>query len=148
MHVTGLTRTALITRAGEVLSGEQAARLCELTERRHAGEPVAYLTGTREFWSLELTVTPDVLVPRPETELLVEQALARIPPDAAWTIADLGTGSGAIARALARAAGSSLPMPRQRRWRSHAAMPGALASGMSSFAKANGSRRSPTSLST
>jgi release factor glutamine methyltransferase len=101
MHITGLTRTALITRAGEALSTEQEARLGELIERRRKGEPVAYLTGTREFWSLELTVTPDVLIPRPETELLVEQALARIPADAAWRIADLGTGSGAIALAIA-----------------------------------------------
>jgi len=101
MHVTGLTRTALITRGGEALSTEQEARLRELIERRRKGEPVAYLTGRREFWSLELTVTPDVLIPRPETELLVEQALVRIPPDATRRIADLGTGSGAIALAIA-----------------------------------------------
>jgi release factor glutamine methyltransferase len=101
MHATGLTRTALITRAGVALSDDQEARLRDLVERRSQGEPVAYLTGTREFWSLELAVTPDVLIPRPETELLVEQALARIPPDAAWVIADLGTGSGAIALAIA-----------------------------------------------
>lgn len=101
MHVTGLTRTALITRSGEALSTEQEARLRELIERRRQGEPVAYLTGRREFWSLELAVTPDVLIPRPETELLVEQALARIPADASWQIADLGTGSGAIALAIA-----------------------------------------------
>jgi len=70
-------------------------------ERRVQGEPVAYLTGRREFWSLELRVTPAVLVPRPETELLVERALALAPPGAA-RVADLGTGSGAIALALAR----------------------------------------------
>lgn len=102
MHVTGLGRTALITRAADRLSETEQARLRELIGRRRAGEPVAYLTGRREFWSLELAVTPAVLIPRPETELLVEQALARIPPDAAWRIADLGTGSGAIALALAR----------------------------------------------
>jgi release factor glutamine methyltransferase len=101
MYVTGLPRTGLITRAGDALSPEQEARLQSLVERRTQGEPIAYLTGTREFWSLELAVTPDVLIPRPETELLVEQALARIPPDAAWQIADLGTGSGAIALAIA-----------------------------------------------
>ena len=68
--------------------------------RRAGGEPVAYLTGRREFWSLELTVTPAVLVPRPETELLVERALA-LAPSAAARVADLGTGSGAVALALA-----------------------------------------------
>jgi release factor glutamine methyltransferase len=102
MHVTGRARTALITRAQELLLPEHEARLCELLARRARGEPVAYLTGKREFWSLELNVTPDVLIPRPETELLVEQALTRIPDDAEWTIADLGTGSGAIALAIAR----------------------------------------------
>lgn len=70
--------------------------------RRLAGEPMAYITGTREFWSLELMVTPATLVPRPETELLVELALREIPRRAAWRILDLGTGSGAIALAIAR----------------------------------------------
>jgi release factor glutamine methyltransferase len=102
MHVTGLARSALITRANEALTAEQAQRLQALLTRRARGEPIAYLTGQREFWSLELSVTPDVLIPRPDTELLVEQALARIPPNAAWTLADLGTGSGAVALALAK----------------------------------------------
>lgn len=101
MHVTGLARTALITRAQELLLPEHKERLHELLSRRARGEPVAYLTGKREFWSLELSVTPDVLIPRPETELLVEQALARIPDNTDWTVADLGTGSGAIALAIA-----------------------------------------------
>jgi release factor glutamine methyltransferase len=101
LHVTGLTRATLIIRAHETLAPEYAARLDALLARRVHGEPVAYLTGTREFWSLPLTITPDVLIPRPETELLVEQALQRIPPDAAWLIADLGTGSGAVALAIA-----------------------------------------------
>lgn len=101
MHVTGLARTALITRAHEPLPPEHEERLQGLFARRARGEPVAYLTGKREFWSLELNVTPDVLIPRPETELLVEQALAHIPDDAEWTVADLGTGSGAIALAIA-----------------------------------------------
>src|SRR5690606_41469022 len=69
--------------------------------RRVAGEPVAYLTGRRGFRHLELQVTPDTLVPRPETELLVELALERLPTDRELRIADLGTGSGAIALALA-----------------------------------------------
>jgi len=102
MHVTGLSRTALITRALEPVSAEIEKRLQELLVRRVRGEPVAYLTGRREFWSMELRVTPDVLIPRPETELLVEQALALIPEDSDWTIADLGTGTGAIALAIAK----------------------------------------------
>jgi release factor glutamine methyltransferase len=72
-----------------------------LVARREAGEPVAYLTGAREFWSLPLQVTPDVLIPRPETELLVEIALQFVPKGADWRIADLGTGSGALALAIA-----------------------------------------------
>lgn len=102
MHVTGLTRTSLITRAQELLSPENEKQLQALLTRRAHGEPVAYLTGKREFWSLDLDVTPEVLIPRTETELLVELALARIPEAAAWTIADLGTGSGAIALAIAK----------------------------------------------
>lgn len=78
---------------------EQAFAL--LVARRAAGEPVAHLTGEREFWSLPLQVTADTLIPRPDTELLVEQALEHIPEDADWHIADLGTGSGAIALAIA-----------------------------------------------
>lgn len=72
-----------------------------LIKRRQQGEPLAYLIGWREFWSLKLKVTPATLIPRPETELLVEQALQHIPPDATWRIADLGTGTGAIALAIA-----------------------------------------------
>jgi len=84
------------------LTSEQQFQLHELADRRALGEPIAYLTGTREFWSMNLKVSPATLIPRPETELLVEKALARIPPDATWTIADLGTGSGAVALALAK----------------------------------------------
>jgi release factor glutamine methyltransferase len=69
--------------------------------RRRQSEPVAYLSGRREFWSLMLEVTPVCLIPRPETELLVERALARIPVKADWRVLDLGTGSGAIALAIA-----------------------------------------------
>lgn len=100
-HVTGLTRTALILRAQEDLPSQDETQLHELVLRRAQGEPIAYLIGKREFWSLDLKVTPDVLIPRPETELLVEQALRHIPPDAPWIIADLGTGSGAVALAIA-----------------------------------------------
>jgi release factor glutamine methyltransferase len=102
MHVCGLSRTELLTRDRQPLTTEQEVALGELLARRRQGEPIAYLTGRREFWSLDLAVSPATLVPRPETELLVERALARIPPDAAWSVADLGTGSGAIALAIAR----------------------------------------------
>jgi len=70
-------------------------------ERRLQGEPVAYITGKKEFWTFELTVTPATLIPRPETELLVEWVLRQFPAEAQIQIADLGTGSGAIALALA-----------------------------------------------
>jgi len=103
MHVCGLDRSALITRAHVTLGAAPQKELDYLLARRQRGEPIAYLTGTREFWSMELNVTPATLIPRPETELLVETALALIPADAAWTIADLGTGSGAVALAIANA---------------------------------------------
>lgn len=84
-----------------VLDSTQQALLVQLAGRRSQGEPIAHILGEREFWSLSLQVNPATLIPRPETELLVEAALARIPLDAAWDIADLGTGSGAIALAIA-----------------------------------------------
>lgn len=83
------------------LSISQQSEFNALVKRRETGEPIAYLTGHREFWSLNLKITEDVLIPRPETELLVETALALIPPSARWRIADLGTGSGAVALAIA-----------------------------------------------
>jgi release factor glutamine methyltransferase len=83
--------------------GDRRARFLDWLQRRMNGEPVAYLTGQREFWSLPLKVTRDTLIPRPETETLVSLALARVAPDAALRIADLGTGAGAIALAVARA---------------------------------------------
>lgn len=94
-------RAWLYANPEQELQAGQAARFLELAGRRRDGEPVAYLTGRREFWSLPFKVTPDVLIPRPETELLVETALAFVPPDVSWRVADLGTGSGAIALAIA-----------------------------------------------
>ena len=83
-----------------VLSAPETARLEALLARRAAGEPVAYLTGQREFYGLAFAVTPDVLIPRPETEGLVDWALTLLPPGAPATVLELGTGSGAIAVAL------------------------------------------------
>ena len=85
----------------QVLTARDAQRFREWVERRRAGEPVAYLTGEREFYSLTFRVTPAVLIPRPETELLVEAALASIPVDAPARVLDLATGSGCIAVAIA-----------------------------------------------
>ncbi|MHB8471711.1 MAG: peptide chain release factor N(5)-glutamine methyltransferase [Gammaproteobacteria bacterium] len=95
-------RSYLYAHADQTVTTAQATKFHALIERRAAGEPVAYLLGRREFWSMDLLVTADTLIPRPETELLVELALQKIPADAAGRIADLGTGSGAIALALAR----------------------------------------------
>lgn len=101
-HALAQSRTALKTWPERALAPDQVAAFSALLERRLHGEPVAYITGTREFWSMDLRVTAATLIPRPETECLVETALRRIPLDAAWHLADLGTGSGAIALALAR----------------------------------------------
>ncbi len=100
-HALGRPRGWLFAHASDPVAVEEAGRFAALLARRQAGEPVAYLTGTQGFWTLELAVTPATLVPRPETELLVELALARLPPDAVARVADLGTGSGAIALAIA-----------------------------------------------
>ena len=102
MHVCGLDRSGLITHGHSVLTDDQQRRLKTLLLRRSQGEPIAYLTGTREFWSLEFNVSPATLIPRAETELLVEKALAHIPQNVEWTIADLGTGCGEIALMLAK----------------------------------------------
>jgi release factor glutamine methyltransferase len=98
--VLGLSRAALIARGNEVLAADAELQLAGLLSRRAHGVPLAYLTGNREFWSLPLTVTPDVLVPRPETECLVQQALELGLGDEC-SVVDLGTGSGAIALSLA-----------------------------------------------
>ena len=99
-HVLHCPRSALLRDAEHLVSTEECAEFRALVARRARGEPLAYLTGRREFWSLPLRVSPAVLIPRPETELVVERSLALL-GTAAARVADLGTGSGAIALALA-----------------------------------------------
>jgi release factor glutamine methyltransferase len=101
-HVLGVPRVRLRSHPEGLAEPEATRRYRALVERRTAGEPLAYLTGEKDFWTLRLKVTPAVLIPRPETELLVERALALWPAERA-RVADLGTGSGAIALALASA---------------------------------------------
>ncbi|SFR88731.1 release factor glutamine methyltransferase [Dyella sp. OK004] len=101
LHVLEKRRSWLIAHDTDVLDAKVIAVYDALVARRAAGEPVAYITGRRGFWSLELEVTPATLIPRPETELLVELALRHLPSDQTLQVADLGTGSGAIALAIA-----------------------------------------------
>jgi release factor glutamine methyltransferase len=100
-HVLGWRRTELITRSDESLDAELVALFQAFEARRVAGEPVAQLIGAREFFGLDFEVTPDVLIPRPETELLVETALAALDGISRPRVLDLGTGTGAIAIAIA-----------------------------------------------
>ena len=90
----GVSRETLLLHCGNVEVDQ--APFSALIERRARGEPVAYLTGRRGFWSLDLCVTPDVLIPRPDSETLIEAAVAAIPGDGAPRVLDLGTGSGAL----------------------------------------------------
>ncbi|HSF77641.1 MAG TPA: HemK/PrmC family methyltransferase, partial [Steroidobacteraceae bacterium] len=100
-HVLGRPRAFLRAHADDTVAPADHERFRSLLARRLAGEPVAYLTGRRGFWSLDLEVGPGVLVPRPETELLVEAALDALADRPAPQVLDLGVGSGAIAIALA-----------------------------------------------
>jgi release factor glutamine methyltransferase len=101
-HVVARDAAFLIGHSDDAMSGADQRAFEALVERRAGGEPVAYLTGEREFFSLKFRVTPAVLIPRPETELLVELALARVPQDAPCRVLDLGTGSGCIAVSIAK----------------------------------------------
>ena len=102
-HALGVEAAWLVAHDRDALTPAQLERYAALVARRRAGEPVAYLTGEREFFGLSLSITPAVLIPRPETELLVEWALETIGAEARAHFLDLGTGSGCIAIALAHA---------------------------------------------
>lgn len=101
-YALGQTREQLYQSLFSGVPPEAEERYAALLAERETRRPVAQLVGRRDFWSFTLEVTAATLVPRPETEQLVERALARIPADAAWYVADLGTGTGAIALAIAR----------------------------------------------
>jgi release factor glutamine methyltransferase len=98
-HALNLPRVALITQSERALTEQEAATVSSLVQRRVAGEPVAYIVGRREFFGLDFAVNDAVLIPRPDTELLVELALERLPPRG--RLLDMGTGSGAIAVSVA-----------------------------------------------
>ena len=100
-HCLGISHVEFLTRPDEPLAAADSEAFMALVMRRERGEPLAYLTGEREFFSRSFKVTPDVLIPRPDTELLVLQALERLKPLAWPRVVDLGTGSGAIAVSIA-----------------------------------------------
>lgn len=102
-HVLGVSRAWLAAHDRTTVDPAHAAVFGELVERRRGGEPVAYLVGSREFYGLDFLVTPDVLIPRPDTEVLVDAALEKLPVKGRAEVLDLGTGSGCIAIALAHA---------------------------------------------
>ena len=100
-HALNRPRSYLYAHDDDRLSAAQLAQADVLLQQRLAGHPIAHLLGRREFWSQELEVSPDTLIPRPETEITLELALERIPVEADWAVLDLGTGSGALALMLA-----------------------------------------------
>ncbi len=100
-HTLKISRTNIISRPERILTGAEAEVYKGLIERRSRHEPIAYLLGTKEFWSLDFIITSDVLIPRPETECLVQELLEQIPIDKSLDILEMATGSGVIACALA-----------------------------------------------
>jgi len=101
-EASGFSQASVLAYPERELPAEIAARFAEMAARRRTGEPVAYIVGRREFYGLPLVVGPPVLIPRPETELLVELALEHLRADAPVNVIDLGTGCGAIALAIKR----------------------------------------------
>ena len=101
-HLLKVNRAWLISHDRDVLTDDQQQDFYALLQRRLVGEPIAYILGSREFYGLPLKVTPATLIPRPETETLVEAAFQKIAVDAPWNILDLGTGTGAVALAIAK----------------------------------------------
>ena len=101
-HVLKKNRAWLISHDRDALTDDQEHDFHDLLQRRLAGEPIAYILGSREFYGLPLKVTPATLIPRPDTETLVEAAFQKISVDVAWDILDLGTGTGAVALAIAK----------------------------------------------
>lgn len=100
-HVLGWDRAAVITRAADALPAPEQKRFFSLVDERAARRPLPHLTGTQAFWRHDFVVTPDVLIPRPETEILVEAALEAMRDLAAPVVVDVGTGSGCVALSLA-----------------------------------------------
>ena len=101
-HLLKVNRAWLISHDRDALTDDQEHDFHDLLQRRLAGEPIAYILGSREFYGLPLKVTPATLIPRPDTETLVEAAFQKISVDVAWDILDLGTGTGAVALAIAK----------------------------------------------
>jgi len=101
-HVLGVQRAYFLAHPEQILSEAQQGAYDELLQRRLRGEPIAHLLGEREFFGLNLKVTPATLIPRPDTELIVELALNRIPQSQPCRVLDMGTGSGAVALAIAK----------------------------------------------
>jgi len=106
-HALNVSRTQLYTWSDKTLSSDEIDLVHKFIDRRCKGEPIAYIVGHQEFWSLDFKVTPVTLIPRPETEHLVEFSLEKTPVDKKYRIADLGTGSGAIAISIAKERGQS-----------------------------------------
>jgi release factor glutamine methyltransferase len=101
-HILNVNHAWLIAHGDDTLTPKQYTAYEELLQRRINGEPIAHILGSREFFGLPLKVTPDTLIPRPDTETLVEQALAIIPQQSSYQVLDLGTGTGAITLAIAK----------------------------------------------
>lgn len=101
-HILAINHFTLKYKADQLLTADQQQQLVQGIERLKQGKPLAYVIGEQEFWSLKLKVTPDTLIPRPDTEILVEQALALMQPDQNLQVLDLGTGSGAIALSIGK----------------------------------------------